>query len=99
MEATNVCSFARIQPPIVAVEQSDASRRPPYEMRLGTLIQVPRVKLLVLQQIESLGPGGVLLADAASTAVNRIKLLDLGILLENRRHLVRGRLRRRLQQD
>lgn len=41
----------------------------------------------------------MLLSDTASTAVNRIKLLDLGILLENRRDLVSGLLRRRLQQD
>lgn len=64
-----------------------------------TLVYIPGVKLLVLQQVESFGPCGVLLSDTASTAVNRIKLLDLGILLENRRDLVSGLLCRRLQQD
>lgn len=64
-----------------------------------TLVHVRGVELLVLQQIDAFGPRGVLLSDAASTAVNRVKLLDLGILLENRRDLVSGLLRRRLQQD
>lgn len=41
----------------------------------------------------------MLLTSATNSAVNRIKLLDLGILLEYRRDFVGGRLRRRFQQD